>query len=57
MLFWKKRNKSILTEEDLSELRNIERESYMDAARKIAKERGVIMARRELILKEKGGEY
>lgn len=44
--------KSILTEEDEKELRDIQRKAYMDEAKKIMENRGKEMAKRDLELKK-----
>lgn len=45
--------KSILTEEDNKELKEIQRKAYMEEARKIMQSRGSEMAKRDLEIKKK----
>jgi len=51
--FFKKKVKSILTDEDNLKLREIERSAYMHEAEKLIMERGIKRAREDLGTKEK----
>lgn len=53
MLNFFKKPKSLLKEEDVKELIEIERTAYMDEARAIMKERGKQKAKSELIVPQK----
>ena len=57
MLNWLfKKEKSILTPEDIKELKDLERKSYMEEARNLMVESGKLKARKQIIIK-KEGEY
>jgi hypothetical protein len=56
-MFWLKKRVAILTDEDIMELKNIERVAYMETARELAKLRGQNKARQELSVKQKKEEF
>ncbi len=57
MKIFKKKTKPILYDEDIIELKEIERKSYMEEARKLASLRGVHRANQELAIKQKKEEF
>lgn len=50
---FKKKVKQIITEQDILELKNLEREAYMNSARELVKIRGQERAKTELGIKQK----
>lgn len=50
---WFFKKKSILNKEDIEELKKIERENYLEEARKIVAENGKLKALKELTIKNK----
>lgn len=55
--FLKRKKKPILHDEDILELKEIERKSYMTEARKLAEVRGINRANQELGIKSKKEEF
>ena len=53
MLFFKKKKKSILTEEDNKELKELERKAYLEEARQLVLIRGREQAKTDLSVKIK----
>lgn len=52
MGFFKKREKSILNQEDVIELRELERKAYMEEARKLVLEKAKADAKSQIKIKE-----
>jgi hypothetical protein len=56
-MFFKKKNKTILYEEDIKLLREIERTAYLEKAKVLVKLRGEENAKKDLEVKTKGEEF
>jgi hypothetical protein len=52
MFSFSKKPLPILKQEDIDELRELERKAYLEEARKLVKERGILKAKAELGVKE-----